>query len=137
MWKFPPTSLYAEDVEQAALTALLNFLEMNKGLSGEYYFSVNGSDPNDQIINLIKHKYPDAIIHKFSESKGYEFCLGVYLVGEEKKCAPYPLMDANFIAMPMWHVALVSAGVWGCGGPFWVFKAFGRWIVLSEHVSCT
>lgn len=106
-------------------------------MEGEYYFSINGDDHSDDIFDVMKNKYPKAIIHKFSESEGYEFCFGMYIDdGHKPNCAPHPLMDARFIAMPLWHVALVSAGVTGCGGQFWVLNAFGRWVVLTGHVGC-
>jgi hypothetical protein len=136
MLKFAPLSFPGEDTERSALAALVNFIGIS-GLEGEYYFAIDGSDPSDEILDEIKYKYPKAIIHKFSESSGYEFCLGTYIDdGRKIECAPYPLIDARFIAMPLWHVALVSAGVWGCGGRFWVLKAFGRWIVLSKRIGC-
>ncbi|WP_138918582.1 hypothetical protein [Nitrospirillum viridazoti] len=136
MVKFAPLSFDGEDMERSALAALVNFIGVD-GLSGEYYFAINGHDPPEDIFYEIKDKYPKAIIHKFSESEGYEFCFGMHIDnGREMKCAPYPLMDARFIAMPLWHVALVSAGITGCGCQFWVLNALGRWTVLTGHVGC-
>ncbi|MDZ5649589.1 hypothetical protein [Nitrospirillum sp. BR 11828] len=110
-------------------------LHRHKGLKGEYYFSINGSDPSDEIFDEMRNKYPKTILHKLSESEGYEFCFGTYIDdGREIKCAPHPLMHARFIAMPLWHVALVSAGTTGSGGQFWVLNAYGRWIVLTGQV---
>lgn len=137
MLKFAPMSFYGEDTERSALAALMSYLAAGGEMAGEYYFSINGSDPSDEIFDEMKNKYPKAIIHKFSESEGYEFCFGMYIDdGHKPNCAPHPLMDARFIAMPLWHVALVSAGVTGCGGQFWVLNAFGRWIVLTGWVGC-
>jgi hypothetical protein len=104
---------------------------------GELYVKVDGHDPSADILtDLNSRKMPSTFAPWSARSPNQDHCraaAGVLVAGA---CMQDNFLSAEFLSMPLWHVALVRVKTAACADELTLVRGT-QWHVLSQRASCT
>jgi hypothetical protein len=101
------------------------------------YIKVDGGDASAAILTeLNNRKLPPTFAPWSARSPKEEHCraLGAVINGG---CLRDNFLEANFLSMPLWHVALVHVKAGVCTAELTLVLGASQWHVVSQRAVCT
>jgi hypothetical protein len=105
---------------------------------GDLYVRVDGHDPSaDLLTELNSRKLPSTFAPWSARSPAQDHCRAVAAdTVAVSGCMRDNFLSADFLSMPLWHVALVRVKTAACAAELTLVRGT-QWHVLSQRAVCT
>jgi hypothetical protein len=104
---------------------------------GDLFVRVDGRDPSaDLLTDLNSRKLPSTFAPWSARSPKQDHCRAAADTVVAGGCMQDNFLSADFLSMPLWHVALVRVKTAACTAELTLVRAT-QWHVLSQRAVCT
>ena len=121
------------------LVASLNAVAQESAYRNELYVKIDGHDPSPEILADLNGRQLPATFSAWSaRSTAYDHCRpSTFNEPVLGACMRDNFLSADFLSMPLWHVALVRVKTAACSAELTLFRGATLWHVMSQKSVCT
>jgi len=122
----------------AAIEASLVSVARTLHDTNNLYVRVEGRDPSPQMLmGLNSGKSSALFVPWSSRSPKRDRCVTSTRDPIDASCMEDNFLSANFLSMPLWHVALVRVNTAACAAELTLVLGPNQWHVVSQRSMCT
>jgi hypothetical protein len=133
-----PFPYYGTNYAQPLVTSL-NAVAQQMAYRNEIYVKVDGRDPGAEILKDLNGRQLPATFTPWSaRSAAQDHCRTSTFNGTVSgACMRDNFLSADFLSMPLWHVALVRVQTAACSAELTLVRGAAQWHVFSQKALCT